>query len=130
MREIKFRFWNRKTKQMASWDDMENGTSSRLCSEFEDIRNEENEIMQYTGLKDKNGKEIYEGDILNSVHKNQHGTFNKIVSVKENEFYVGNGEYDEETIVGGWLIETEDFFHELDSFEIIGNIYENPELLK
>ena len=104
MREKKFRFWNRKTKQMASWDDMENGTSNRLCSEFQDIRNEENEIMQYTGLKDKNGKDIYEGDIL------KFGEEIKIVRWNEKE--------------SGF---TGVFFSEKE--EIIGNVYENQDLL-
>lgn len=150
MREIKFRAWDNDNKVMHFSNENEDDIvweitplikflEMRTIDSFpggeyhlqEDAWVAPNQtLMQYTGLLDKNGKEIYEGDILNSVHKNQHGTFNKIVSVKENEFYVGNGEYDEETIVGGWLIETEDFFHELDSFEIIGNIYENPELLK
>jgi len=120
MREIKFRFWNRKTKQMASWDDMENGTSSRLCSEFEDIRNEENEIMQYTGLKDKNGKEIYEGDIVRHLPT----AFNSSSGVGEIYYHKGHARF-----ALKWVGNLEHYLDSLNSYEIIGNVYENPDLL-
>ena len=89
---------------------------------------EEVELMQFTGLLDKNGKEIYEGDILESIYKNQYGTFKKRISVNASEQYKGGGEYDDETVIGGWLIETKTC-HPLESFEVIGNIYESKHLL-
>lgn len=66
-------------------------------------------IGQFTGLKDKNGVEIYEGDILG------------IVGNKGS--YYGAMEWDEGA--NGWKQ-----FAPLNRFEVIGNIYQNPELLK
>ena len=79
-------------------------------------------VMQYTGLKDKNGKEIYEGDIVKEFRKSRS--------------YPDGREY---TRVIGWSNELtlDDMFGDMaagfnlfsESLEIIGNIYENPELL-
>lgn len=77
------------------------------------------ELMQYTGLKDKNGKEIYEGDIL------RYDNFRDwLISWHEAGFYLQNffrgmGDAD-------YFILTHDLAI---TREIIGNIYENPELL-
>ena len=65
------------------------------------------ELMQYTGIKDKNGKEIYEGDILSFVG-------DKLIA-----------EYD-----GLYTMDTnQEITPHMERTEIIGNIYENPELL-
>jgi len=70
-------------------------------------------LMQYTGLKDKNGKEIYEKDILYNEYKNAVVKFSKILSA-----WVGdNGETEYQMLGAG-------------CFEVIGNIYQNPELLE
>lgn len=114
MREIKFRVWEgEKMIHLTAGYGMEyisiNGFEMR--SEFESVI-----LMQYTGLKDKNGKEIYEGDIVKA------------------EEYVGFKNLTAEVIYnrGRFCLNTgtipEDLLPELS--EIIGNIYENPELLK
>ena len=75
-------------------------------------------LMQFTGLKDNNGKEIYEGDILLWEYG---GKFKD--QVMKVEFSNGGfGFYDK-----GWLM-LEDL--SLQHWEVIGNIWENPELLK
>ncbi len=93
------------------------------------------DLMQYTGLKDKNGKEIYEGDIVR-IHKfTQELGENMGVIEGEKEFlakiefsmyggiYLNSRENDSCPL---W--EYENGFHE-ESIEVIGNIHENPELL-
>ena len=75
------------------------------------------ELMQFTGLHDKNGKEIYEGDIiLNPLYEEPY-----IVEYSENlAGYVGWGD---DRACGCYLITDEDI-------EVIGNVFENPELIK
>lgn len=123
MREIKFRAWDSKNKEIIPiylWvmpslppmkmDLVRFGATYKIDAEITDV-------MQFTGLHDKNGKECYHKDIvlrLDSLfiiewHANLSGWFLK-------------------PIAGGW--------HGLDRgdmalmCEVIGNIYENPELLK
>lgn len=126
MREIKFRAWDKNTKIMIPWDHL---VKSRIS--FRTFRwalvseNSENiELMQYTGLKDKNGIEIYEGDILRAA-----------------DGYAGVIEYDSNraqyfgrnTKLNYIDEEYDTLYTEDGSFktaEIIGNRYENPELLK
>ena len=99
-REIKFRAWDKENKVMM-------GGVSLYFSNGE-WKDEKVELMQFTGLYDSKGVEIYEGDI---VRRNYYKpTYSKVV------------EWDEE---GGWTIRP------LKSgWLIIGNIFETPELLK
>lgn len=86
--------------------------------------------MQYTGLKDKNGKEIYEGDVLFGREEGNGETtawtdVYLIVFFKDGCFKVREKKIDENSVWCDNLCDN-DFTEE---YEIIGNIYENPDLL-
>ncbi len=118
MKEIKFRAWNKEEKSMGRVlviDFSERTiTFERLSDNKVWVDKIDNVyLVQYTGLKDKNGKEIYEGDVDER----------KAVIVCGNEF----GE-----VVVRYRNSDKDIFSEiwnLKEKEIIGNIYENPELI-
>ena len=117
MREIKFRAWDK--------DENSNGIiyqkDFNLEYAFDMIINSEKhniELMQFTGLKDKNGKEIYEGDcFLYGYVEFDSGSFSLKIT-KEQEYYdIGQSIY------------LCDFLAIFKDTEVIGNIYENPELV-
>lgn len=123
MREIKFRAWNNVLNKMYSWNEF---LDTNMKQTFIAPESTAMILMQYTGLKDKNGKEIYEGDII------------------QDEFYERKAEV---VFLEGafWLDYKEDFgvyntkhkrYQLLANYdyeqvlEVIGNIYDNPELLE
>jgi len=109
-REIKFRAWTGSV--FRSWEDIKKVTGFHHWLFGEEKRVV---LMQYTGLKDKNGKEIYEGDILYGTNPNgMHNCVWECVSLENFHHYQ----------------ETEEAINEYGNIEVIGNIYENPELLK
>ena len=89
-----------------------------------DPENKHNILMQCTGMKDKNGKLIYEGDIIQIP--DDYDTYGMFAGEKR-EIYFNEGGFRlkpkwDKNSRGNWLEDTEDF-------EIIGNIYENPTLI-
>lgn len=83
-------------------------------------------IMQFAELHDSNNKEIYEGDIVKFGWNSEQGELGTVVFGK----YVTNNEENEDML--GWCVETKERFFAFDpqnSYEVIGNIYQNPELL-
>lgn len=121
MREIKFRAWDKEEQEMLDWDKFFNLDIAQV---FESKGSWGVYPMQYTGLKDKNGVEIYEGDIL----KAGDGYIGLIGYRSESAqfvgFNIGNEFTDEEFDT---LYTANGSFN---SAEVIGNRYENPELLK
>lgn len=135
MREDKYRAWDQENKIMISAEELGSGKDCRLtllnpltgkfwdvelqCS-FDPNQNDGLKPIKYIGLKDENGTEIYDGDIL------------KIYPGFgcEWEPYIDVVKWDEENF--RWKISKYHYISSLDydcTFEVIGNIYENPELL-
>ncbi len=138
MREVKFRAWDNENQEMLDVQELnfedcfyggEMTVRTTMYSDYFDIK--EMPIMQYTGLKDKNEKEIYEGDIIDFSYDMFVGNFDTFIAkgkivFEEGAFYVDCLE-NERTIKGEcYLLYTIN----IDDVEVIGNIYENKELLE
>ena len=125
-REIKFRAWDKKTKRFTSdgiyihlggsavvFDDEDGGKSGLW--EHGITQDFDLEIMQFTGLNDKNGREIWEGDVVR-----------RFGYVRPLKIGFQHGTFCHELPDGGfvlWIADAEKYD------EVIGNIYENPELI-
>lgn len=111
MRDIKFRAWG-KSGVMRGWDDLQKLHIHTLFK----MSRPEVILMQYTGLKDKKGVEIYEGDIVeitfeDGVKDNMQVVFDKA------RFYMKG--------CGFWSFGGSDT-----TLQVIGNIYESPDLME
>jgi uncharacterized phage protein (TIGR01671 family) len=116
MREIKFRAWDRTKSVMLH--DVSTGTI-QIFDEGQSAYTENCDLMQFTGLKDKNGKEIYEGDIVrHDVEASGRDGEPKYVRQVGEVTITPLG-----TIIGGWDLAY------CSEREVVGNIHENPELL-
>lgn len=134
----KFRAWDKEADTMhdvtSIWFDRNNeqyklGHVSFPSQETVDTIFDNFELMQSTGLKDKNGVEIFEGDIVKvSVHNGFDYYDNEVCVVRKSRFHSGlvciNPNNDMECRIFNQDV-LEDY-----QYEVIGNIYENPELLE
>ena len=118
MREIKFRAWDKNKKKMIYDIQSVYDSGPGPCDSFKDfLECEGYEIMQYTGLKDTNDTEIYEGDVVLC------------------DGYEWEIVWDENTACFNLETIHEDICATFDNYwsievEVIGSIYENPELLE
>ncbi|NIQ92541.1 hypothetical protein GWN42_31275 [candidate division KSB1 bacterium] len=142
MREIKFRAWDLIEEKYYWWFQwMEYLISPHMAGgnhmSFSGSRREDRILLthgkantarfvieQYTGLEDKNGKEIYEGDIVSWYNPYSKKTY--IGYVKWDDEWAGFGLF----LGSSKYCEESDWYKIIESVEIIGNIHENPELLE
>ena len=149
MRDIKFRVWDKYKKQMYPISSIDYdifsqeirmiavGHKNGMCTAYNKNHNSEEcditalELMQYTGLHDKNGKEIYEGDIV------LYRDWEMAYEGGGNDSFINKGmvEYCEDNccfnVTERQTIDISDVLYEgNEDLEVIGNIYDNPELLE
>ena len=152
MREVKFRAWDKKKKKMMSFNDLlkpvdwEEASMLVLVLTESDFYGSENlELMQFTELLDKNGKEIYEGDIVQfpdteseyvdvevGMLKVAEAQLNCWGSVEfKNSCFGLNITMNNEGIGTGFFTwEAIKDYYSTKDLEVIGNIYKNKDLLK
>lgn len=132
MRETKFRAWLKEEEKMVNVETMDFTDKTIRCLKKNEFINayllrrvsfDDIELMQYTGLNDKNGTEIYERDIVLVKPGGTSTWYKTVVKFKEGAFIAS-------------LIDGEDYIYifnrgfDSNDFEIIGNIYENKNLLE
>ena len=123
MREIKFRAWDKENKRwIKCFYPLTGGIETEMSiigvqgDEDEDLMYPDDvDLIWYTGLKDKNGKEIYEGDIIKPY-------FDKWVKATKVE-YIDGGFFP-------FVIKDWECTENASECEVIGNVFENPELLE
>lgn len=141
-REIKFRVWDNKYKYMnykvlvgiyGDWEKVKDDKNYTACAmwiepEKVDYKCEPHwthfepyhkdiHLMQYTGLKDKNGVEVYEGDVVRIIYDNIEHIYQIIFDKEELDFKATNGEIN----YGGNF----QYLGCCEEIEVIGNVYEN-----
>ena len=139
MREIKFRVWDKSLKRILLVKEIKFGRNKDITIITKNSGSNINnfELMQYTGLTDKNGKEIYEGDIINWINYNGGPTCEKCGYHKSGDdiqeiIWCPNNQ---DSRSWGWHHRTSEYNNyslnkeDMQSIEVIGNIYENPELI-
>ena len=158
MREIKFRAWDKRNQIMVEPENIRNlvdgaprreqkKPSSLFDCLYERLDDEAVILMQFTGLRDKAGREIYGGDILSvnwSIKNDSHDSEWKlevhkaIIEWRRNGWFISWSYFSKPFDMGNkeicWY---EDYnhsnapgsFQKLTDFEIIGNVHENPELM-
>lgn len=120
---FKFRVWEKPTKKMYevwSFDkDFVRATPSLVVTSVRTLNTKDCILLQSTGLKDKNGKLIYENDVVIWNNKKHLITWNEHMC----SFILQTSNYDETDVLEFYMTDVQDL-------EIIGNIYTNPELLE
>lgn len=127
MGDIKFRGYNEINKKMLNWNELLDTNLKNIFT----MRKKDTGIilMQYTGLHDKNGKEIYDKDIIH-IHHKFFEEFNYVLKWNEEDLRYYLYSIDEKNLnsIGG-ILEAH-LGSMINEIEVIGNIYDNPDLLE
>ena len=136
MRELKFRAWDKEELEMISPDKLLTLYNNRFLNEIL-VSDKKVTLMQYTGLKDRNGVEIYEGDIVQVSGSDGYYVTAKVVYecgafwfYAKNISLVFEEDCDNMVMLGSMYIEHGDGGDALDMVEVVGNIHQNPDLLR
>lgn len=136
MREIKFRVWSFEQKE---WVEKQSSVIKFSCELNEVFETQRYEFQQFTGLLDKNNREIYEGDIIQTLYENGEPYFKAAIQYNLKcmgySFHIPNKpalrcdcHFFDRELEKPWHGRSGNVDNQ--RFEIIGNIFESPELLK
>ena len=137
MKELKFRAFHKPSKKMfdvgmidflsnelTGIEDLGNGFSmGHFNKQIKDC-----ELMPFTGLKDVDGKKIFEGDIIQDINDNNSLRYGKDNNLTPVEFY--NGSFGISVIFDGAFVPLYPYDVDGFKFKVVGNIYQNSELLE
>ena len=136
MRELKFRAWDKEELEMISPDKLLTLYNNRFLNEIL-VSDKKVTLMQYTGLKDRNGVEIYEGDIVQVSGSDGYYVTAKVVYecgafwfYAKNISLVFEEDCDNMVMLGSMYIEHGDGGDALDMVGVVGNVHQNPDLLR
>src|SRR3990167_392193 len=104
MRDIKFRIWETLNNKMIGWEDLQKAQVS-ILNRPESVVKDEFIVMQYTGLEDKNGKSIYEGDIVDGHPVVYHHSYFAVERISEKDRKSTGLTYEHDLIVTGNIYE-------------------------
>ena len=133
MKDIKFRAFHKPSKKMfdvycfTNTEVIEDSNDGILTSETLPALRQDCELMQFTGLTDCEGKEIFEGDVIQDINDNnslRYGEDNNLTPV---EFY--NGSFGISVIFDGAFVPLYPYEEGGFKFKVVGNIHQNSELL-
>lgn len=131
-RQLKFRAWDKENLGMLTHEEIDQFDKDGVAHWMDIIQHNNKEgfdVMQFIGVSDMSRKDIYEGDIV-EVKKNGEDTFTGEVKWNNQSagfYFISGNRFIEINSCGQSCGEN---FHQLDNVKVIGNIYENSELLK